>query len=135
MESVGVKKNIEIQENLIDFSVDVDKNFTMQVFENLISNAIKFSFPKSNIYVKMEEMANSIRIEVQDEGPGLTDSDKTKLFKKFQKLSAKPTGGEISTGLGLSIVKRYVDAMDAKIWCESKQGKGAKFIVEFNKAA
>ena len=56
-----------------------------------------------------------------------------KLFKKYQKLSAKPTGNETSTGLGLSIVKKYVEKMDGEIWCESEQGKGASFFVKFNK--
>ena len=73
------------------------------------------------------------RAEIKDEGPGLTEEDKKKIFGKFQRLSAKPTGGEQSTGLGLSIVKKYVEAMNGKVWCESEQGKGANFIVEFNR--
>jgi signal transduction histidine kinase len=69
-------------------------------------------------------------VEVQDEGPGLSDEDKKKLFGKFARLSARPTGGEHSTGLGLSIVKRLVEAMHGRVWCESELGKGATFIVE-----
>jgi signal transduction histidine kinase len=74
-----------------------------------------------------------IRIEVQDEGPGLSEADKAKLFGKFTRLSARPTGGEHSTGLGLSIVKKLVEAMNGRVWCESELGKsipGATFIVE-----
>jgi signal transduction histidine kinase len=75
-----------------------------------------------------------VRIEIQDEGPGLTEQDKTKLFTKFARLSAKPTGQESSTGLGLSIVKRLVDEMNGQVWCESEHGKGATFIVELPEA-
>lgn len=73
-----------------------------------------------------------IRLEVADEGPGLTDKDKQQLFRKFTRLSAQPTSGEQSTGLGLNIVKKLVDAMKGRVWCESEQDKGATFIVEFN---
>jgi signal transduction histidine kinase len=75
-----------------------------------------------------------VRIEVQDEGPGLSDDDKKKLFGKFMRLSAKPTGGEQSTGLGLSIVKKMVTAMNGEVWCESVYGAGATFIVELPQA-
>ena len=76
-----------------------------------------------------------LRIEVQDEGPGLSEDDKEKLFAKFSRLSARPTGGEHSTGLGLSIVKKMVEAMSGHIWCESELGRGAIFIVELPMAA
>lgn len=71
-----------------------------------------------------------IRIEIEDQGPGITEADMKKLFGKFARLSAQPTGGEHSTGLGLSIVKKLVEAMNGRVWCESQPGKGAKFIVE-----
>ena len=71
---------------------------------------------------------------VQDEGPGISQEDKVKLFGKFVRLSARPTGGEHSTGLGLSIVKKMVEAMNGRVWCESEVGgglpTGATFIVE-----
>ena len=67
---------------------------------------------------------------MQDEGQGLTEADKQKLFGKFARLSAQPTGGEHSTGLGLSIAKKLAQAMNGDIWCESEYGKGAKFIVK-----
>ena len=57
--------------------------------------------------------------------------DQRKLFAKFARLSAKPTGGETATGLGLSIVKKMVEAMNGKVWCESELGKGATFVVQF----
>lgn len=75
--------------------------------------------------------ANAIRIEVKDEGPGISESDQKMLFIKFQKLTAQPTAGEQSSGLGLSIVKKYIDAMHGKIWCKSELEKGTSFFVEF----
>jgi len=72
----------------------------------------------------------NIRFEVLDQGPGLSAVDKQKLFGKFQRLSARPTGGETSSGLGLSIVKELVLALNGSIVVESEQNKGAKFIVQ-----
>lgn len=112
----------------------VDGEYYFQVMENLVSNAIKFSPQNKNIYIVLKESNGHIVTEVKDEGPGIAPEDKSKLFKKFQKLSARPTGGESSTGLGLSIVKKYVEAMKGSIRCESEQGKGTSFIVELNRA-
>lgn len=111
---------------------EVDKGFTDQVFQNLISNAIKFSPEEKNVFVCLTKKENKIIVTVKDEGPGISEEDKKKLFGKYQKLSARPTGGETSTGLGLSIVKRFVENMGGEIWCESEAGKGASFMVAFN---
>lgn len=113
-----------------------DKHRTMEVIENLLSNAVKFSPPDKNIFIRTALYTSNskpsrqmVRMEVQDEGPGLSEKDKTKLFGKFARLSAQPTGGEHSTGLGLSIVKRFVEAMNGEIWCESEEGNGATFVL------
>jgi len=109
----------------------VDANVMVQVLENLLSNAVKYSPPAKNIYVRLRKRSETVRCEVQDEGPGLSAEDQKKLFGKFARLSAKPTGGEHATGLGLSIVKKMVEAMNGRVWCESEPGKGAMFVVEF----
>lgn len=108
-----------------------DVSYLEQVFENLISNAIKYSPQHKKIEIRTEVKHTSVLWSVQDQGPGISEDDKNKLFGKFQRLTAKPTGGETSIGLGLFIVKRYIDAMKGKVWCESSPGKGAKFIIEF----
>jgi signal transduction histidine kinase len=100
------------------------------VLDNLLSNAVKYSPAGKNIYVRVKSSNNAVRVEVQDEGPGISQEDMKKLFGKFARLSAQPTGGEHSTGLGLSIVKKLVEAMQGRVWCESELGKGATFIVE-----
>ena len=77
------------------------------------------------------EKGEYICCTIRDEGNGLTDDDKKRLFGKFARLSSRPTGGEHSTGLGLSIVKKLVEAMDGEIWYESEHRKGAAFSVAF----
>lgn len=117
-----------------DIYGEVDSSLTNQVYENLISNAIKFSPKRMKINISLSLKDDNAVCSVKDEGPGLTEEDKKKLFSKYQKLSAKPTGDETSTGLGLSIVKKYVEAMNGQIWCESEFKKGANFLVSFPKA-
>ncbi|MEO1052159.1 MAG: ATP-binding protein [Bacteroidota bacterium] len=129
----ALKKQIEISVEVYDVYAVVDKGYSTQVFENLLSNAIKFSPKGKCIKVRLEELRSCIQIQVIDEGPGINDEDKKKLFGKFQKLTARPTGGEQSMGLGLSIVKKFVDIMQGKIWCESEPGNGAMFVVQFKK--
>ena len=102
----------------------------MQIFDNLLSNALKYSPQNTKVCVELSSAGGKVRFSVCDEGPGLTEDDKQKLFGKFARLSAEPTGGEHSTGLGLSIVKKMVEMMGGEVRCESESGKGAAFIVE-----
>jgi signal transduction histidine kinase len=72
-------------------------------------------------------------VEIRDEGPGLSSEDYAHLFERFQRLSAQPTGGESSTGLGLSIVKQLVGLHGGRVWAESEGlGRGTTFIVELD---
>ena len=114
-----------------------DPTLTIQVLDNIVSNAVKYSPHDKQVWVRLkEDTANKrVSVEVQDEGPGFSEEDKKKLFGKFARLSAKPTGGEHSTGLGLSIVKRLAEAMGANIRCESELGKGAMFVIDFPDAS
>jgi signal transduction histidine kinase len=116
-----------------DCVIKGDALFLIQIFENLISNAIKFSEKGKSVVVKVESVNDEVLVHVIDNGPGLTADDMKILFRKFQRLSAKATGGEPSTGLGLSIVKKYVELMNGKVWCESQPGKETSFIVSFTK--
>ncbi len=109
----------------------VDPTVMVQVLENLISNAVKYSPSGKSIFVRLTRLPEAVRFEVRDEGPGLSQDDQKKLFGKFARLSAKPTGGEHATGLGLSIVKKMVEAMGGQVRCESEPGRGALFLVEF----
>jgi len=125
------RKNMSIHAEIPpNVAVYADERALTQIIDNLISNAIKYSPHGRNIVVRMYSQSEAVRIAVSDEGPGLSGEDKAKLFGKFARLSAQPTGGEHSTGLGLSIVKKMVEAMNGRVWCESELGKGATFIVE-----
>ena len=124
------KKKIEIFLNADkDISIRTDKNYLKLVLANLISNAVKYTRLKTNINIDVTIKDKMTEISIKDEGIGLTEDDKTKLFKKFQKLSTKPTGGENSTGLGLAIVKLLVDRLYGKVEVESEVGKGSIFKV------
>ena len=137
--SSAAKKNIFIHyqgmENYQSAWILADKQYIRQIFDNLLSNALKYSPEGKSIWVRALHRQSAdgyiMRMEVQDEGQGLTEDDKKKLFGKFARLSAQPTGGENSTGLGLSIVKKLVEMQYGRIWCESTFGIGATFIVEF----
>ena len=129
------RKDIHIEATTPEHCIiSADHSRIRQVMENLISNAIKYSPQGSDvlvgIYPESIRVKNGIRFSVSDDGPGLSEEDKNKLFRKFQKLSATPTGGEKSTGLGLYITRSLVEMHNGEIWVESKPGKGATFNVE-----
>ena len=125
------QQSVHLQNEAPPVTVVVDPSVLVQVLENLVSNAVKYSPPGKDIFVRLKKLPDAVRCEVQDEGPGLSAEDQKKLFGKFARLSAKPTGGEHATGLGLSIVKKMVEAMNGRVWCESEPGRGALFIVQF----
>ncbi|MGB3180187.1 MAG: HAMP domain-containing sensor histidine kinase [Cyclobacteriaceae bacterium] len=132
-ESYAWKKGIKLDyyENDCDFTVTTDEKFLTRILDNLISNAIKFSYPDSVVYISCYRNKGTFGLQVIDEGPGISQTDLQQLYKKFKKLSAKPTGGETSTGLGLSIVKTLVLKLQGDISVDSKEGKGTKFTVVF----
>ena len=133
-QSLASKKNITIHyDGPSSASILADKVYLTRIFENLLSNAVKFSPPGKNIFVKVSDFENEIETSVQDEGPGINLEDQTKLFQKYQRLSARPTGGESSTGLGLSIVKTMVEKMDGRIHYKQPEKEGAKFVVNLRK--
>jgi signal transduction histidine kinase len=100
--------------------------------DNIVSNAVKYSPFDQPIHVSLEQDNNKVRFLVRDEGPGLTRDDKKRLFGRFQRLSAQPTGGELSNGLGLSIVKQIVDLHGGTVSAKSKLGQGTTFIIELD---
>ncbi len=107
-----------------------DRAALRQVLNNLIGNAVKYSPYDREVMVEVEPaLGGKLVMRVRDQGPGITPDEMPRLFQKYVCLSARPTGGEQSTGLGLAIVKQLVTAMNGTVWCESKPGEGAVFIV------
>ncbi len=128
--TVAGKKKIEINfETDAYLVVTADKLYLGRIIENLLSNAVKFSPEGRKIIVKLSLLPNIVEFSVRDDGPGISKEDQLKLYQRFQQLSARPTGGESSSGLGLFIVKTIVDKMGGEILCESELGHGAKFIL------
>jgi signal transduction histidine kinase len=106
----------------------VDADRIREAIDNLVSNAVKYSPIGGAIDLLVASEAGGITVQVRDQGAGLSPEDISRLFGRFQRLSAKPTAGETSTGLGLSIVKRIVDLHGGRITVESTgSGKGATF--------
>ncbi|MBC8111948.1 MAG: HAMP domain-containing histidine kinase, partial [Verrucomicrobia bacterium] len=127
------KKNIKIflESNCKNLEFVSDKSMLAQVMENLISNAIKFSPLGKKIIVWVMKEGDLLRLEVEDEGPGIISEELPLLFDKFKRLSTRPTAGEDSTGLGLSIVKGLIENLQGEISVDSEVGKGSKFTVNF----
>lgn len=98
-----------------------------QVIDNLVSNALKFSHPGSEVTCVMSRENGTARFEVSDTGPGIAMDEQAMLFQKYAKLTAKPTAGEPSSGLGLSIAKTLMESMGGQIGCVSELGHGATF--------
>jgi two-component system, sensor histidine kinase and response regulator len=109
--------------------LQLDRKKIEQVFNNLISNAIKYSYPQSRVTIdSMRENGNLI-ISVHDTGQGIPPAEMDKLFKPFPRLSVKTTSGESSTGLGLVIVRKIVEAHHGKVWAESQLNIGTTFSI------
>lgn len=124
------EKKIEIKnrsENGLTFSNN--KEFIQRILNNLLSNAIKFSTENKKIIISGKLEKNQLQLSVKDEGPGINKEEQKQLFKKFQRLSTRPTAGESSTGLGLAIVKLLIEKLKGQVKVESDIGKGTEFIV------
>jgi signal transduction histidine kinase len=126
----AIEKNITIdllvKKDLPD--VYFDKEALDSVFCNLISNALKYSLPDTTITVSHSLEKGKIRFSVKDEGLGMNSEDLQKVFGEFAKLSARPTGNEASSGLGLSIVKKFVEQMGGEVSAFSEGiNKGSTF--------
>lgn len=125
------RKQLEIRTIFPETKIEVlvDSTALDQVLDNLLSNAVKFSPPGRTIQVTLQPGEEFVKCIIQDQGPGFTAEDLSRLFRRYTRLSARPTGGEPSTGLGLSIVRKLVQDMGGNITCESNPGTGAAFIV------
>ncbi|MEO5911927.1 MAG: GAF domain-containing sensor histidine kinase [Pelobium sp.] len=126
-ESKSIKLNFNCNEE--SAMIKTDKNFLNRILNNLISNALKFSYFDKSITINLLKKDNQFIISVQDEGPGLSLEDQKKLFGKFSKLTSKPTNNESSSGLGLFIVNELVKNLKGSIKVESTLNEGSTFSV------
>lgn len=118
---------INYSSEIFEPNVMIDVTALQQALENYLSNAIKFSNPNSKIEVFLKQEEKHVIYEVRDEGPGLSELESKELFKKFSRLSPRPTGNEKSTGLGLFITKKYIEGAGGRVWVNTKEGVGSSF--------
>lgn len=130
-EKSALKKEIKLVpfEGVNQAWVLADAGCIRQVLDNLISNAVKFSPLGGEVRFGLNAMDDEQVLTVADHGPGLSEEDRQRIFDRFARLSAQPTGGEASTGLGLSIVKHMVEACGGRVWVEETPGGGASFRI------
>ncbi len=111
--------------------VEGDEDRLREAIDNLVSNAIKYSQHGREVRIRVRRAGARVRLEVQDQGPGIAERDRPRLFGKFQRLGVRPTGGESSTGLGLAIVKQLVELHDGRVSAESDgPGCGSTFVMD-----
>jgi len=123
------KKEMSLDLKLGDLPpISFDQDAITQVISNFIGNAIKFSPLRTKIVIATESQGGNIKFSVCDEGPGISEEDQKLLFQEFQTLSAKPTGGEKSTGLGLAITQKIIHLHGGKVGVESQLGEGSTFF-------
>lgn len=111
-----------------------DDSRVREILDNLVNNAVKYSRHRGEVIVSLlyNDDNGMLRVSVQDEGPGLTPEDMEKLYGRFSRGSATPTGGETSTGLGLSIVKLMIEELHGRTWAENRpDDNGSIFFAEF----
>jgi signal transduction histidine kinase len=130
--SAAEKQQVIITQFPPSLLLQCDEARIQQVTDNLISNAIKYSIIGGEIHIVAREhptIPGTIEVHVKDSGPGFTEDDKAHLFGMFQRLSAKPTGGESSSGVGLASVKNIVELHGGTIDVESRFGEGSTFVL------
>jgi K+-sensing histidine kinase KdpD len=98
-----------------DMEIDTDKVLLGKVIDAVLSNAVKFSPPGSTVSVKVSRDQGEVQAEISDEGPGLKDNEIQDIFRKYQKLTPRPTMGEHSTGLGMYIARVFTGMLGGVI--------------------
>lgn len=128
--------SIRIESDAKELIFPFDEHYLSEVLNNLITNAIKYSHPQSEIVVRISDSNNeTVKTEVIDKGEGIKKEEQAGLFRYFQRTSTRPTAGEKSTGLGLAIAKKIVLEHNGTIGLESKRKKGSIFYFELPKLA
>ncbi|HEV8514500.1 MAG TPA: tetratricopeptide repeat-containing sensor histidine kinase [Cyclobacteriaceae bacterium] len=127
---LSISKKIDLQlDHDLDKQIKTNPGYLSRIVDNLVSNAIKFSQNGAKVNVNATVLNGFLTLTVKDNGPGFSEDDKTLLYQRFKKLSARPTAGESSNGLGLAIVKTLIDRLQGDISLKSEQGEGSEFTV------
>ncbi len=130
-ERQGVPLHGETPGSAAERTVEGDADRLGQLLLNLVQNAVKFSEPGAEVMVRVAPAEDSLRVEVQDHGPGIPRRDLERVFERFYKVDrARTRGGPGGTGLGLAIARHIVEVHGGRIWVQSEEGAGARFIFE-----
>lgn len=124
------KVRFTLERGSLDPVVNLDSDKLIQVMSNLLSNAAKFSPPDSEVRVKLSAQEGKVRVSVVDQGAGIPEEFRKRIFGKFAQADSSDTRQKGGTGLGLSIVKAIVERMNGKIDFETEVGKGSVFYFE-----
>lgn len=127
------RKNIAICQKISESPIllDLDRKLISRLLDNLISNAVKFSPPKTQVTVTVDQRSDRVHLLIDDQGPGIPKDEFSRLFKEFSRTSNQPTAGESSSGIGLYVCKQIADTHQATIEAINLPEGGARFAVVF----
>lgn len=121
---------LRLADDIPDLSVHVDPDRLMQVLTNLLSNAAKFSPAQAEVYVHVQQMGDLVRVNVRDQGIGITPEHRDRIFMKFSQVDSSDARHKGGTGLGLSISQMIIEKMNGDIGFESTSGQGSSFYID-----
>jgi signal transduction histidine kinase len=125
------QKELKLSLKLDDLRADLNEVYILQIIDNLVSNAIKFTSKGNEINICLSEKDGKVLLKVKDSGIGIPSNLLPDIFNQYRRKKHHLEQLEPDTGLGLAIVKKYVEAMHGRVWCESELEKGSEFCVEF----
>lgn len=128
------KKNITIHVEGIDLFIWADPDHFRLVIRNLLSNALKYSYPNGAIFIRGSKKDNQVIFEIADKGIGLNDEMKHDIFKAVTMNSTNGTSKEKGTGLGLKLCKEFIEKNNGKVWVESTENVGSSFFISLPSA-
>ena len=126
------QKDIDFRLSLEDLHAELNEVYILQVIDNLVSNAIKYTPAGKTVSIDLVSKNGKVVVEVKDTGIGIPKQLIPGIFDQYERKKHHLQQLDPDTGLGLAIVKKYVDAMNGKVWCESEHEKGSSFFVEFD---
>lgn len=126
------QKDLEFRLSLDELHAELNEVFILQIIDNLISNAIKYTPAGKSVSVDLSQQNGKVRLEVKDTGIGIPKKMIPGIFEQYEHKKHHLQQLDPDTGLGLAIVKKYVTAMKGRVWCESEPEQGSSFFVEFD---
>lgn len=124
------QKNIRLEAELTNISAKLNRVYVTQIFDNLISNAVKFTPEGKSITIRLTQKKGMVLFSILDQGPGISKEMIHKVFDQYSRQTSMLEQEKSQEGLGLAIVSKYTYAMNGKVNCESEIGKGSEFVVE-----